>query len=257
MHTITVVTALISKMIKINLMNLSNIVMIIALLFLYATPSNAFSILHRLSRTNVRNPSSISESDGSRGDFFDQLPEKSQKKDLDRTQIFSQSSTDPEAHIPRLNIVTLVGRIGQTPVPKYFDDGKVVVSVSLAVKRKYHPLERKVKKIKYGEEETDWFNLELWGRDAEYAAKYVTKGARVGITGSLASNSWVDRNTGDKRQSFKVVVKHLDILESKAEADMRIGDDTKAKYGGRNNYYDSDDEDRDPSSGGNGSFFDS
>jgi single-strand DNA-binding protein len=79
-------------------------------------------------------------------------------------------------HVPKLNSVTLVGRIGQQPNPRYFDNGNVVVNVSLAVKRKYHPLERKVRDIKYGDEETDWFPLEIWGRDAEYCAKFVKKG---------------------------------------------------------------------------------
>lgn len=46
-----------------------------------------------------------------------------------------------------------------------------MVNVSLAVTRKYHPLERKVRSIQYGSEETDWFPLEIWGRDAEYCAK--------------------------------------------------------------------------------------
>jgi len=72
----------------------------------------------------------------------------------------------------------------------------------------------------------------------------------------LASDSWIDRSTGDERGRFKIVVKHLDILESKAEAEMRLGEE-RPKYGGRNNYYDSDDDDRGPSSGGSGSFFDS
>ena len=79
-------------------------------------------------------------------------------------------------NIPKLNSVTLVGRVGQQPNPRYFDNGNVVVNVSLAVKRKYHPLERKVRDIRYGDEETDWFPLEIWGRDAEYCAKFVKKG---------------------------------------------------------------------------------
>jgi len=78
-----------------------------------------------------------------------------------------------------------------------FDDGKVLLTLTLAVKRKYHPLERKVRYFRYGEQDTDWFTLEFWGRDAEYAAKYVSKGARVGITGSLACDSWVDRMRGE------------------------------------------------------------
>jgi single-strand DNA-binding protein len=219
----------------------------IAVFFLYESQCTAFLWL---GTTSIRTPSLSLGSDGTRGDFFDELSDPSGRKDLERSQMFSSSSpSDPEAHIPRLNIVTLVGRIGSLQ-PKYFDDGKVLASLSLAVKRKYHPLERKVKNIKSGDEETDWFNLEVWGRDAEYAIKYVKKGARVGITGSLACDSWVDRNTGDKRHRFKVVVKHLDILESKAEADLRSG-------GGRKSYYESDDEDNGPYSGGSGSFFDS
>lgn len=43
--------------------------------------------------------------------------------------------------IPRLNTVFLTGYLGQDPKPKYFDSGKVVLNLSLAVKREYHPLE--------------------------------------------------------------------------------------------------------------------
>lgn len=43
--------------------------------------------------------------------------------------------------IPRLNSVFLTGYLGQDPKPKYFDNGKVVLNLSLAVKREYHPLE--------------------------------------------------------------------------------------------------------------------
>jgi len=147
------------------------------------------------------------------------------------------------------------------------DVGNVVLNLRLAVKRKYHPLERKVRNIKSGEDETDWFNLELWGRDAEYAAKYVTKGARVGITGSLASDSWVDRTTNEKRTKYKIVVNHLDLLESKAEADLRGAAGGRPNYSGTmkkrgqssggNNYDDVDDYDSSegPSSGGSSGFF--
>ncbi|GMI16538.1 hypothetical protein TrLO_g10795 [Triparma laevis f. longispina] len=124
-------------------------------------------------------------------------------------------------HVPKLNSVTLVGRIGQTPNPRYFDNGNVVVNVSLAVTRKYHPLERKVRSIQYGSEETDWFPLEIWGRDAEYCAKFVKKGARVGISGQLCMQTWTDKQTGDERKTPRVVVKSIEILETKAEAGLR------------------------------------
>lgn len=43
-------------------------------------------------------------------------------------------------------------------------------------------MQRKALGIVQGEEETDWFQLEMWNRDAEYAAKVCKKGGRVGVT---------------------------------------------------------------------------
>lgn len=42
--------------------------------------------------------------------------------------------------------------------------------------------QRKALGVVYGEEETDWFQLEMWNRDAEFAAKVCKKGGRVGVT---------------------------------------------------------------------------
>ena len=69
-----------------------------------------------------------------------------------------------DERVARFNSVHLTGRIGNTPEPKYFDDGKVVVNVSLATKRKYHGIERRAMNIQSGEEETNWYGLEIWVR---------------------------------------------------------------------------------------------
>mmetsp|Transcript_22412 Transcript_22412/g.48518 ORF Transcript_22412/g.48518 Transcript_22412/m.48518 type:complete len:256 (-) Transcript_22412:1285-2052(-) len=212
-------------------------------------------------------PSSLQMNAASEGGFFDEGKPSPTKDE----SIASEPTIDPDAaagefeeHIPRLNSVTLSGRAGSDPEPRYFDDGKVVLNLSLACKRKYHPLERKVRNIKYGEEETDWWSLELWGRDAEYASRFVTKGARIGVTGSVIMDSWQDRNTGENRTRHKILVKHLDILESRAEAELRRGN--KGQYGGGGNNYagggnDDDgsdffDGDGGPSPAGTGGFFD-
>eukprot|EP00978_Attheya_sp_CCMP212_P002184 scaffold4473_cov55-Attheya_sp.AAC.2 len=168
-------------------------------------------------------------------------------------------------HIPKFNVVTLSGRVGNPQLePKYFDDGKVVLSLSLAVKRKYHPLERRAYNIKSGDEETDWFALEIWGRDAEYAAKYVEKGSRIGVTGSLVVDNWTDRATGEPRSRPKILVKQLDILETKAEANLRRNNVQQRGSGGYNSnqggQYNQqrsnrdDDNDGGPSSAGSGDF---
>jgi single-strand DNA-binding protein len=192
------------------------------------------------------------------GNFFDEIMYDINDDDDEDDSPLDLLDAENEPFVPKINIVTLVGRVGQDPEPRYFNDNKVVLRLSLAVKRKYHPLERQAKQIKSGEEATDWFNLELWGRDAEYAGKYVTKGARIGITGSLNVDTWADKITGEERSGHKIVVKHLDILESRAEAELRMGNTggggNQGGYGGNgggNDYGDG------PSSGGTGGFFDS
>lgn len=76
-----------------------------------------------------------------------------------------------------LNSVVLVGRAGAQPELRYFESGKVQAVFPLAVDR---PRRRDAEAV------TDWFQIELWGRQAEVAGEYVRKGALVGIEGRLA-----------------------------------------------------------------------
>jgi len=180
-------------------------------------------------------------------------------------------ATPIDEHLPQINAVTLIGRVGNDPEPKYFDDGKVVLNLSLAVRRKLHPLERKVREVRSGDEETDWFPLEFWGRDAEYVTNFVERGTRLGVTGSLVMDGWVDKSTGEQRRRPKILVRQIDIVESRAEAELRrggAGGSSSSSYdggansgGGKktryrdNNNGDNDDEDGGPSPAGTGGFF--
>lgn len=148
--------------------------------------------------------------------------------------------------IARFNTVHLTGRIGNDPEPRYFDDGKVVVNLSLACKRKYHFLERKALGIQSGEEETDWYGLEIWGQTAEFVSKFVDRGMRVGVVGSLQVDEWVDKESGEKRMKVKVIVSDFDILESRAEGDLRrSGKRGPSSYGDDNGNGGDDDGSRD------------
>lgn len=157
---------------------------------------------------------------------------------------------DWDDRVPRMNTLHLVGRVGNSPEPRYFDDGKVVVNLSLACRRKYHYAERQAMDIKSGEEETDWYGLEIWGQTAEFVSKYVEKGTRVGVVGTLQIDEWNDRESGEKRNKAKVVVREFDILESRAEADLRRQNSRGPSF------YTRDDDQYDPSRGNAGGFFD-
>jgi single-strand DNA-binding protein len=105
-----------------------------------------------------------------------------------------------------LNVVSLVGRVGTEPDVRYFESGSVVCKLTLAVDRRTR-----------NNDQPDWFNLELWGKNAEIAAQYVRKGSLVGITGSLKFDHWKDRTTGMDRNQPVVRVDRLDLLGSKRD----------------------------------------
>jgi single-strand DNA-binding protein len=89
------------------------------------------------------------------------------------------------------------------------------------------------------------------GQTAEFVSKYVEKGARVGVVGQLQVDTWIDKESGEARNRAKVVVRDLDLLETRAEADLR-------RSGPRSpSFYANDDDDFDgPSKAGTGGFFD-
>jgi single-strand DNA-binding protein len=187
--------------------------------------------------------------------FWDDAPDKQdsegEEEELSDEEL-EATLGDWDDRVARLNTVHLVGRVGNSPEPRHFDDGKVVVNLSLACKRKYHYLERQALGIKSGEDETDWYGLEIWGQTAEFVNNYVDKGARVGVIGNLQVDQWTDKATGEPRSKAKVVVREFDILESKAEADLR-----RSNQRGPSLYASDDDDTYNPSAGGaGGGFFD-
>ena len=73
--------------------------------------------------------------------------------------------------------------------------------------------------VAVGNDEPDWFNLEIWGKQAQVAADYVKKGALLGITGSYKVDTWTDRNTGEGRSKPVIRVDRLELLGSKRDAE--------------------------------------
>jgi single-strand DNA-binding protein len=106
-----------------------------------------------------------------------------------------------------VNSITLVGRAGRDPEVRYFESGSVVANLTLAVNRRSR------------DDEPDWFNLEIWGKQAQVAADYVRKGALVGIIGSFKLDRWTDRASGEERTKPVIRVDRLELLGSKRDAE--------------------------------------
>lgn len=106
-----------------------------------------------------------------------------------------------------MNTVVIVGRAGQDAEIKYFESGKVKTSFSLAVGR----WDAKTKS-----EVTDWFNIDVWDKQAEFAGEYVKKGRLVAVDGRIASNKWQD-TSGSEKERFLVIANNIRMLGSKRD----------------------------------------
>lgn len=106
-----------------------------------------------------------------------------------------------------MNTVVVVGRAGQDAEIKYFESGKVKTSFSLAVNR----WDGKTKA-----EVTDWFNIDVWDKQAEFAGEYIKKGRMVAVEGRIAVNKWQDVS-GEEKERFLVVANNVRLLGSKKD----------------------------------------
>ncbi len=100
------------------------------------------------------------------------------------------------------NKVQLIGNLGNAPEVKNTEKGKKLVKFSIATNETYH--NAKGEKVV----ETQWHNLIAWGKVADVAEKYLSKGSEVAIEGKLMNNNYMDKD-GNKRYNTEVVVHEL------------------------------------------------
>ena len=95
------------------------------------------------------------------------------------------------------NKIIVVGNLGRDPELRYTPQGTPVCSFTVATNEK--------RKDRTGETQdfTTWFRITLWGRQAETASQYLTKGRPVYIEGRLRLEEWTDRD-GKQRYTLEV-----------------------------------------------------
>ena len=110
-----------------------------------------------------------------------------------------------------MNTVTIVGRVGRDASEdfKSFDSGKTKARFSVAVNR----WDSKTKA-----EVTDWFNIDVWDKQAEFAGEYIKKGRLVVVDGRIQSNQWKDAS-GEERERYLIVANNVRLLGSKRDAE--------------------------------------
>ena len=109
------------------------------------------------------------------------------------------------------NKVQLIGNLGNAPEVRNTESGKKLVRFSIATNESYH--NAKGEKVT----ETQWHNLIAWGKVADIAEKYLTKGSEVAIEGKLMNNNYTDKE-GVKKYATEIQVHELLLLGSKTSA---------------------------------------
>jgi single-strand DNA-binding protein len=105
-----------------------------------------------------------------------------------------------------LNKVMLIGNLTRDPELRHTPKGTAVTDITLAVNRVWNNDQNQ------RQEETTFVDVTLWGRQAELAQQYLTKGRGAYVEGRLQMDTWDDKETGKKRSRLKVVGETLQFL---------------------------------------------
>jgi single-strand DNA-binding protein len=109
------------------------------------------------------------------------------------------------------NKVQLIGNLGNAPEVRNTESGKKLARFSVATNETYR--NAKGEKVT----ETQWHNLIAWGKIADIAEKYLTKGSEVAIEGKLMNNNYTDKD-GVKKYATEIQVHELLLLGNKPAA---------------------------------------
>src|SRR5947209_8040140 len=106
-----------------------------------------------------------------------------------------------------LNRVLLIGNLTRDPDIRYTPKGTAIAEIGMAINRVLPSDEGGERR-----EEVVYVDVTIWGRQAEVAQQYLTKGKPVFIEGRMQLDTWDDKQTGQKRSKLKVVCEHLQLL---------------------------------------------
>lgn len=104
-----------------------------------------------------------------------------------------------------LNMVQLIGHLGADPETRYQGNGSAITEARVATTDSW------TDKTGQKQERTEWHRVAFFGRLAEVAGEYLSKGRQVYIQGALRTDKYTDRE-GVERYSTKIVVEDLQML---------------------------------------------
>jgi single-strand DNA-binding protein len=130
-----------------------------------------------------------------------------------------------------VNKVILVGNLGRDPERRSTPSGQQVATFSVATSRKWRDRDGN------RQEQTEWHNVVCFGKQAEIAGQYLTKGKQIFVEGRIQTRSWDDKQSGEKKYKTEIICDNFQMLGSAGGGGGRGGgghapDFEEPSYGG-------------------------
>ena len=119
-----------------------------------------------------------------------------------------------------VNKAIIVGNLGRDPEVRYTANGSAVANVTVATSESW-----KDKQSGERQERTEWHRVVFFGRLAEIAEEYLKKGAQVYIEGSIRTQKWQDKESGQDRYTTEIVARDMQMLGSRGGEASGASDD--------------------------------
>lgn len=105
-----------------------------------------------------------------------------------------------------LNKAIIIGNVTQDPEVRSTPSGQQVANFSVATNRIWND-----RNTNERQQKTEFHNVVAWGRLAEIAGQYLTKGALVMIEGRIETRSWEDQNSGQRRYRTEIIADNMQL----------------------------------------------
>ena len=125
------------------------------------------------------------------------------------------------------NKVILMGNLTRDPEVRYTAGGTALSEITLAINRRWFD-----KATNQSKEDTTFIDVTLWGRTAEVAGEYLSKGRPVLIEGRLHLDTWDDKETGQKRSRLRVTGEQMTMLGTRGDGGGASGGGASGGGGG-------------------------
>lgn len=110
-----------------------------------------------------------------------------------------------------MQITIITGNLGQDPELRYLPSGTAVCNFSVAVTEYWNDRETGQK-----QEKTTWYRVSAWGVAGENANKYLEKGSKVGVRGTVSASAYINKE-GEAQASLELRAQEIEYLSPRSQ----------------------------------------